>query len=101
VLVAAMGVTGFLFGIVQPARDMLVRKSAPPGAAGRVFGIVSTGFNIGGMVGPPLFGWLLDAGQPLLVFFGAAGFMLLTAVMALAQEWRLRRRRRVLAMPAE
>jgi hypothetical protein len=28
-----------------------------------VFGIVSTGFNIGGMVSPLLFGWLMDAGQ--------------------------------------
>jgi hypothetical protein len=35
------------------------------------------------------------------VFFSAAGFMLLTALMALAQEWRLRRRRRMSALPAE
>jgi MFS family permease len=96
-----MAAAGFLSGMIMPSRDMLVRAAAPPGQAGAVFGIVSTGFNIGGMVGPPLFGWLLDAGQPRLIFFGAAGFMLLTAIMALAQEWRLRRRRRVLAMPAE
>ncbi len=63
-----MGLVGFLFGIIQPSRDMLVRKAAPPGAAGRVFGIVSTGFNIGGIVGPLLFGWLMDQGAPRAVF---------------------------------
>jgi MFS family permease len=101
VLVPVMAAAGFLSGMIMPSRDMLVRAAAPPGQAGAVFGIVSTGFNLGGMVGPVLFGWLLDGGQPRLVFFSAAGFMLLTALMALAQEWRLRRRRRLAALPAE
>jgi MFS family permease len=96
-LVPVMAAAGFLSGMIMPSRDMLVRAAAPPGQAGAVFGIVSTGFNIGGMAGPPLYGWLLDAGQPMLVFFAAACFMLLTAVMALAQEWRLRQRRRAAA----
>ena len=63
-LVAILGMAGFLFGIIAPSRDMLVRAAAPAGAEGRVFGIVSTGFNIGGAVGPVLFGWLLDSGRP-------------------------------------
>lgn len=92
-----MALAGFLSGMIMPSRDMLVRAAAPPGQAGAVFGIVSTGFNLGGMAGPPLFGWLLDAGQPRLIFLAAAAFMLLTAVMALAQEWRLARRRRIAA----
>jgi MFS family permease len=89
-LVAAMGLTGFLFGIIQPSRDMLVRKAAPPGAAGRVFGIVSTGFNIGGIVGPLLFGWLMDVGAPRAIFGVAVAFMTVTAVLALAEERRPR-----------
>ena len=101
VLVPVMAAAGFLSGMIMPSRDMLVRAAAPPGQAGAAFGIVSTGFNLGGMVGPVLFGWLLDGGQPRLVFFAAAGFMLLTSLMALAQEWRLRRRRRLAALPAE
>lgn len=97
-----MALAGFLSGMIMPSRDMLVRAAAPPGQAGAVFGIVSTGFNLGGMVGPPLFGWLIDAGEPRLIFAAAAAFMLLTAVMALAQEWRLARRRRIAtAAPAE
>jgi MFS transporter, FSR family, fosmidomycin resistance protein len=74
-LVAAMGVAGIIFGMVQPSRDMLVRRAAPPGTAGRVFGIVSTGFNIGGIIGPILFGWLMDHGEPRWVFGGAVIFM--------------------------
>jgi MFS family permease len=90
VLVAAMGATGFLFGVIQPSRDMLVRKAAPPGAAGRVFGIVSTGFNIGGIVGPLLFGWLMDRGAPRAIFGVAVAFMTVTAVLALLEERRAR-----------
>ena len=101
-LVPVMAAAGFLSGMIMPSRDMLVRAAAPPGQAGAVFGVVSTGFNLGGMAGPPLFGWLLDAGEPRVVFFAAAAFMLLTSVMALAQEWRLARRRRLLeTAPAE
>jgi MFS family permease len=101
-LAPVMAAAGFLSGMIMPSRDMLVRAAAPPGQAGAVFGIVSTGFNLGGMVGPPLFGWLIDSGEPRLIFFAAASFMLLTAAMALAQEWRLGRRRRMAeASPAE
>src|SRR5215218_4260902 len=59
-LTAAMGTAGFLGGVIAPSRDMLVRDAAPPGAAGRAFGIVSTGFNIGGIISPLLFGWIMD-----------------------------------------
>ena len=87
-LILAMGVSGCIFGLVQPARDMLVRRAAPPGAAGRVFGIVSTGFNIGGILGPLLFGWLMDHGEPRWVFGAAVIFMGLTALFGLVEERR-------------
>ena len=51
-LTAAMTVAGFLGGVIAPSRDMLVRAAAPPGAAGRAFGIVSTGFNFSGIASP-------------------------------------------------
>ena len=56
-LVVAMASAGFLAGMIMPSRDMLVRAAAPPGMAGRTFGIVTTGFNIGGAIGPMLGGW--------------------------------------------
>jgi MFS family permease len=67
---------------------MLVRKAAPPGSAGRVFGIVSTGFNIGGIVGPLLFGWLMDNGAPRAIFGVAVAFMIATAVFAVVEGRR-------------
>ena len=39
-LFVAMTSAGFLSGMISPSRDMLVRAASPPGAFGRVFGIV-------------------------------------------------------------
>ena len=91
-LVAVLGTAGFMTGIIAPSRDMLVRAAAPPGASGRVFGIVSTGFNIGGAIGPVIFGWVMDRGDPTWVFFGAAMFMVLTTLLAFVSERRSARR---------
>jgi MFS family permease len=86
--VLLLGGAGVLSGLCMPSRDMMVRAAAPPGQAGAVFGIVSTGFNIGGMISPLLFGWLMDAGQATSVFLVSAGFMAVTALAAAAQERR-------------
>ncbi len=91
-LAGVMAAAGFLSGMIAPSRDMLVRAAAPPGASGRVFGIVTTGFNIGGTIGPMLGGWIMDHGLPRWVFYASVGFMLLTVAMALASERRSRRR---------
>jgi MFS family permease len=85
-LVLLMAASGFLMGLIMPSRDMLVRAAAPPGQAGTVFGVVSTGFNLGGMVGPPGWGWLLDSGRPQLVFVGAAAMIGVAVVVSLLQE---------------
>ena len=87
-LIALMAAAGFLSGMIMPSRDMLVRAAAPKGAEGRVFGIVSTGFNIGGTAGPLLFGFIMDHGLPVMVFLLSVGFMLLTSAMALAERGR-------------
>ncbi len=85
-----LGLAGFLAGIITPSRDMLVRAAAPKGAEGIVFGIVSTGFNIGGLVGPLLYAALLDQGQPRAIFAVAAGFMVLTVALTVIQDRRAR-----------
>jgi MFS family permease len=85
-LTAAMGTAGFLGGVIAPSRDMLVRNAAPPGAAGRAFGIVSTGFNLGGIASPLLFGWIMDQNAPHWVFGASVVFMILTVLLALVTD---------------
>jgi MFS family permease len=93
-LISAMIGAGFLSGMIAPSRDMMVRAAAPPGAAGRAFGIVTTGFNIGGATGPMLCGWIMDNGAPRWIFYSSALFMVLTVMLALHTDWRSRRRAR-------
>jgi MFS family permease len=85
-LMAALTSAGFLGGVIAPSRDMLVRNAAPPGAAGRAFGIVSTGFNVGGIISPLLFGWIMDQNLPHWVFGASVVFMILTVLLALVTE---------------
>jgi MFS family permease len=85
-LTGIMAVAGFLGGVIAPSRDMMVRDAAPPGAAGRAFGIVSTGFNFSGILGPLLYGWIMDQSMPHWVFGGSVVFMMLTVLLALATD---------------
>jgi MFS family permease len=85
-LTSLMAIAGFLGGVIAPSRDMLVRHAAPPGAAGRAFGIVSTGFNFAGILSPLLFGWIMDQNLPHWVFGMSAVFMVLTVLLALVTD---------------
>lgn len=89
-LTATMATAGFLSGVIAPSRDMLVRNAAPPGAAGRAFGIVSTGFNLGGIVSPLLFGWIMDQSAPHWVFGASVIFMVATVVLSPFTERKAR-----------
>jgi MFS family permease len=62
----------------MPSRDMIVREVTPPGAFGRVFGFVTNGFSIAGMLAPLLYGQLMDHGHPRAIFFVAAGCAVLS-----------------------
>jgi MFS family permease len=75
-LIAAMSAAGFFSGVIMPSRDMIVRAVTPAGSFGKVFGFVTTGFNIGGIVAPLLFGAIMDHGSPRLVFLTVAGLTL-------------------------
>ena len=74
----ASALAGFCLGATTPARDMLVRGATPPGASGKVYGFVYSGLDLGSALTPLLFGWLLDKGEPRMVFVASAAFMLLT-----------------------
>jgi MFS transporter, FSR family, fosmidomycin resistance protein len=76
-LIVLMGLSGFCVGATYPSRDMLVRAVTPPGAFGKVFGFVSTGFNIGASIAPIMYGMLMDKGEPRAVFLVSAAVSLL------------------------
>lgn len=59
---------GGLLGSTTPSRDMLIRESTPLGAAGKVYGFVYSGLDLGAAIMPPLAGWLLDSGEPRMIF---------------------------------
>jgi MFS family permease len=82
-LIAVMAVAGFCFGVIMPSRDMIVRDATPPGSFGKVFGFVTTGFNLGGIVAPLAFGAIMDHGSPRLVFLGIAACSLV-AILTVA-----------------
>jgi MFS transporter, FSR family, fosmidomycin resistance protein len=67
-LVLVTSLSGLASGMAMPSRDMIVRSVTPPGSFGKVFGFVTTGFHIGGMVAPLIFAQFLDHGYPRAVF---------------------------------
>jgi predicted MFS family arabinose efflux permease len=71
---------GFSTGVTNPSRDLIVRATTPPGATGKVYGFVYSGLDVGSMVTPVYFGWLLDAGRPSVVFYT----VVVTAILTIA-----------------
>jgi len=68
---------GFALGITGPSRDLIVRGATPKGAAGRVYGFVYSGLDVGGTIGPVLLGLMLDHDLARELFFAIAGCLLL------------------------
>jgi len=87
-LIAAMSAAGFCSGVIMPSRDMIVRAITPPGSFGKVFGFVTTGFNIGGIISPLIFGAIMDHGSPRLVFWLVAVFGLIAVVTVVTRPRR-------------
>jgi len=66
------GLMGFAAGTAGPSRDLLVKRSTPEGATGRVYGVVYAGLDIGQACAPLLFGYLMDQGRHRAVLVGLA-----------------------------
>ena len=62
----------FALGVTGPSRDLIVRNATPKGAAGRVYGFVYSGLDIGGTIGPVLLGFMLDHELAREMFFAIA-----------------------------
>lgn len=56
------GAMGFAAGIAGPSRDLLVKRSTPENATGRVYGVVYSGLDIGQAISPLIFGLMMDQG---------------------------------------
>ena len=90
------GAMGFASGIAGPSRDLLVKKSTPPNATGRVYGVVYAGLDIGQAVAPLIFGRLMDNGRYMSVILGLA----LVQAVLIASAFNVRRVRRTAFVPA-
>jgi MFS transporter, FSR family, fosmidomycin resistance protein len=84
---AATALAGVGSGLAGPSRDMLIKRAAPPGATGRVYGTVYSGLDVGFAIAAPAFGWLLDHGQPQAVFIGSAATLVLGVASAGMVSW--------------
>lgn len=93
VLFAAMG---FGAGLAAPSRDLLVKRSSPENATGRVYGVVYSGLDIGQAVAPLMFGTLMDLGRPSEVWLGIA----IVQLVMVASAFRVQRVRRTVLVPA-
>ena len=88
-MIVLMIAQGLMHGMIMPSRDMIVRSVTPDGAFGKVFGFVTTGFSIGGIIAPPVFGWILDQSRPEWVFYGVAAIMLCSMATVFTSGRRL------------
>jgi FSR family fosmidomycin resistance protein-like MFS transporter len=90
------GVMGFATGIAGPSRDLLVKRSTPANASGRVYGIVYSGLDIGQAAAPLFFGRLMDHGQYAAVWLG----LVVVQVLLITSAFNVRRARRGGPVPA-
>jgi MFS transporter, FSR family, fosmidomycin resistance protein len=90
------GAMGFAAGIAGPSRDLLVKKSTPENATGRVYGVVYSGLDIGQAVAPLIFGLLMDHGQ----FRGVLVGLAVVQGVLIASAFNVRRVGRTALVPA-
>lgn len=82
VAVGVASIAGLGTGLAGPSRDMLIKRAAPPGATGRVYGTVYSGLDLGFCLAAPVFGYMLDHGMSHGVFYGSAIALVLSVVSA-------------------
>jgi MFS transporter, FSR family, fosmidomycin resistance protein len=93
---AMFGAMGFASGIAAPSRDLLVKKSTPENATGRVYGVVYSGLDIGQAISPLFFGALMDHQNYQGVWLG---LVIMQAVL-ITSAFNVRRARRTALAPA-
>jgi MFS family permease len=89
------GAMGFASGIAGPSRDLLVKKSTPENATGRVYGVVYSGLDIGQAIAPLIFGALMDHQD----WRGVWGGLVLTQAVLITSAFNVRKVRRSVLVP--
>lgn len=93
---ALFGAMGFASGIASPSRDLLVKRSTPDNATGRVYGVVYSGLDVGQAIAPLVFGALMDQGR----FRGVWIVLVALQLLLIASAFNVRRVRRTALAPA-
>lgn len=96
VVLLLFALMGFAAGTAGPSRDLLVKRSTPENATGRVYGVVYAGLDIGQAVAPLVFGLLMDRGNVRGVLIGMA----MVQAVLIASAFNVRRARRTALVPA-
>ncbi len=87
IVVVMLGMAGAMRGLVNASRDVSVRHAATDGVSvGTLFGFVTTGYSGGQIIGPAIYGWLMDFGHPELVFWASASFSTLAITTMLVNR---------------
>lgn len=81
---AAFGGVGLCYGVALTSRDSLIDARSTDEATGKSFGFVHTGIPLGVLVGPVVFGLLIDAAGARVAYGGMAALLVLAALVA----WR-------------
>lgn len=89
------GGMGFAAGLAAPSRDMLVKRSTPENATGRVYGVVYSGLDIGQAVSPLVFGQLMDRHDYQGVWLG----LVVVQAILIASAFNVRKARRTALQP--
>ncbi len=87
---ALFGAMGLLSGVAGPSRDLLVKRTTPDNATGRVYGVVYSGLDTGQAVAPLIFGVLMDRGN----FRGVLVGLAIVQAVLIVSAFRVRHVRR-------
>jgi MFS family permease len=90
-IIPLLTVVGFVVGITNPSRDLIVRAATPRGAAGRVYGFVYSGLDLGALIAPFVLGAMLDRRD------ASSVFVFITVTLALTIFTVLQVRRSITA----
>lgn len=87
IAIAGFAIIGFCLGSIRPARDMMVRAITKQGDGGKMFGFMSNGHQLAGVIVPILFGWFIDQGSPQWIFW-LSGIFMAVAILTLLNSNR-------------